>query len=319
MKSFIEQYREAAVAHSISRSSFNELFPTFQQEFQRFKPLDFYKFTRISEEIRDITEKAGNVWLKRQPQPTSANARIKLRNAAVSRAGKSFEFLITYYLNLGFIGSNAVVTVPTKALIADCFRDCTAVTFKGQSTQTSEIDNYVIVFPDSDKAPELHKKIKLLNANELKKLITKYSEHYFTEIQLGALQLKTNWNDTAQAPTLWNIIYELSKTKKLIGTGVQVGNNGWYLHDLKQFTYSFVTRPTQDPDSFTTTGTPVARVGSLSGGNYWGCPAKPAIAKTVSDIYGIFQSAFSASPQRKLLGKEFQKLNNQTDYSYFQF
>ena len=26
--------------------SFNELFPTFQQEFQRFKPLDFNKFSK---------------------------------------------------------------------------------------------------------------------------------------------------------------------------------------------------------------------------------------------------------------------------------
>ena len=318
MKSFIEQYREAAVTHSMSKDSFKELFPTFQQEFQQFNPLDFIKFTKISEKIRDITGKAGNVWLAKQPQPNTSAARTKLRNAAVSRAGKSFEFLITYYLNLGFIASNAVVTVPTKDLIAECFKDCTAVTFRGQSTQTSEIDNYVIIFPDSEQAPELHKKIQPLTKNDLKKHITEYSEKYFCDIQLGALQLKTNWNDTAQAPTLWNIIYELAKNKQLNNTGVQVGNNGWYLHDLKEFTYSFITRPTQDPNSFTATGTPVARVGSLSGGNYWGCSTKPAIAKKISDIYGIFQSAFGGTSQRVLLNNEFKKLNNQTDYDYFQ-
>ena len=58
-------------------------------------------------------------------------------------------------------------------------------------------------------------------------------------------QCKTNWNDNAQVPMLWNMLYNQTRKGAVIPNGFSIGKNGFNLKNLGAFGYGFVTVPTQ--------------------------------------------------------------------------
>ena len=88
---------------------------------------------------------------------------------------------------------------------------------------------------------------------------------------------------------LWDMIYQFRGIK---GHSVRIGVAGVDLDDLDDFTYSFVTVPTQS-NPIKQNSMAVRRVESLSGGNYWGKPSATGVAESLSEIFKrVFKVAF---------------------------
>lgn len=219
----------------------------------------------------------------------------------VSAGGTAWECLVTYYLNLVFTGTNCVALKYKKGLVPTAMQDATTVSYGNHQTN-SESDICVVLYPDDFKFPSPQKTIKgymdRLNAEVARR---------FVDMQLGVIQCKTNWNDNAQIPMLWDMVYRASFGA---GTRITVGRNGRNVRallrqqpgtqSLKGFTYSFVTVPTTR-GKFTPTSTAVKRVDNLTGGNYWGQPSVNGVAKSIQEIFlANFGDAFPRGVQHSI-------------------
>jgi hypothetical protein len=198
---------------------------------------------------------------------------------SLSGGGAAWEGLICWYLNLVMTGSRAVVVKQSKSLIPKTLSDAMTVTYKNVPTNT-ESDLSGIIFPQ---------KIQDISNQYNASILNSFIEDNIADISLHNIQCKTNWNDNAQIPMLWDMIYQFRGVKK---HSVRIGVSGVDLDDLADFTYSFVTVPTQSkpikPNSMA-----VRRVESLSGGNYWGRSSQAGVAESLSEIFKrVFKSAF---------------------------
>lgn len=198
---------------------------------------------------------------------------------SLSGGGAAWEGLVCWYLNLVMTGSRAVVLKQSKNLIPKTLSDAMTVTYKNVPTNT-ESDLSGIVFPENF--------VSIGNIYDRESL-NSFIDENLSNISLHNIQCKTNWNDNAQVPMLWDMIYQFRGIKR---HSVRIGVSGVDLDDLADFTYSFVTVPTQSrpikPNSMA-----VRRVESLSGGNYWGRPSQAGVAESLSEIFKrVFKSAF---------------------------
>jgi hypothetical protein len=133
----------------------------------------------------------------------------------------------------------------------------------------------------------------------------------FSEFGLGIIQCKTNWNDSAQIPMLWDMVYSSDGFGK---RNITVGTSAYSIRDLQSFWYAFATVPTTR-GPFTSTKTNVLRVRGISGGNYWGQPTKSSVASSIKEIFcRNFRNAFD-KPQRITLKENLEHLDS--SYSYF--
>lgn len=198
---------------------------------------------------------------------------------SLSGGGAAWEGLVCWYLNLVMINSRAVVIKQHRSLIPPALASAMTVTYKNVPTNT-ESDLSGIIFPNDEKFLIDEFDQSILNSIVAAKI---------SEISLHNIQCKTNWNDNAQIPMLWDMIYQF---RGVSGHSVHIGVNGYDLDDLKSFTYSFVTVPSQKRE-IKPNCMAVRRVESLSGGNYWGKPTRSGVAASLSEIFKrVFKSAF---------------------------
>ena len=195
---------------------------------------------------------------------------------AVSAGGATWEALVCYYLNLCLIGSNAVVFkknshVPSRIL------DAVRVSY-GNVAANTESDLIAVTFPDDpdELGKPLAKREPVLNRLE------EISHSRLNEMQVTIIQCKTNWNDNAQIPMLWDMVYQARESSN---KRVNVGSQNVSPSDFQHFSYAFVTVPSNKLETFKTTSLPVKRVSELSGGNYWGLQSKQGIAKELREIF----------------------------------
>ena len=193
----------------------------------------------------------------------------------VSSGGAAWEALVCWYLNLCLVGSRVVVVKSKKSNIPDPISDCISVNY-GNFRSNTESDLLAITFP---KHPKLGDEF-LQGHSDLKAILNSAVNERFHETELTIIQCKTNWNDNAQIPMLWDLIYS---AKGFDGVA-SVGANQYYHTKLKRFSYAFVTVPTVDPKNFKPTSTSVKRVQKLSGGNYWGLPEREGVAMNIRSI-----------------------------------
>ncbi|MCG7493895.1 hypothetical protein [Thalassobius sp. Cn5-15] len=202
---------------------------------------------------------------------------------SLSGGGAGWESLVTWYLNLVFSGTNAVAMRQSQAVVPRTLLDATTIRYGNHQTNT-ESDVCVVVYPENFNFPVLDKDfMKNLDAEVAKRI---------GDIELGIIQCKTNWNDNAQVPMLWDMVYRASFGP---GTGIHIGKNGYSVKNLQRFTYSFVTVPSQKEGRMPSKSTQMAvkRVANLTGGNYWGLPTKSGVALSLSEIFDSnFASAF---------------------------
>lgn len=148
--------------------------------------------------------------------------------------------------------------------------DALCVTIQNSQTNT-ESDIIIFSLPEAE----------LLTSSSLD-AINEHLTHRTNQSDLAVLQCKTNWNDNAQIPMLWDLIYN-STTFRI--PNVSVGRSGFNPTSFRQFSYGFVTVPTQKKD-ITATHLNVLRVRGMTGGNYWGKSTSSGIAASVKEFPG---------------------------------
>lgn len=229
----------------------------------------------------------------------------------LSAGGTGWEALITWFFNLCTAGSR-VVAVKKTGTLPSPIKDSITVNYANFAC-SSESDITVIVFPDdprfTDPNPSLYNNRRKIDKNALDTLVA----NTFTQFEVGIIQCKTNWNDNAQIPMLWDMIYSAGGFR---GRQISVGVNTYSIQQLDSFTYAFVTVPTNRLNNFKITSTSVGRVKNLSGGNYWGHPTTNGIARNVKEIFKNYSNGFINGNIRLTLQSALSQLNG--DLSYFQ-
>lgn len=260
----IEGLRKEAV-HSLHRmGTFAKCWPIWRSEVSNrtFNLSD-------ASAIYDLGEQLSEIFAL-----TSAGGRDQ---GSLSGGGAAWEALVCWYLNLVMIGSRAVVIKQNKRLIPEALLSAMTVVY-GNSPTNTESDLSGVIFPDDFRLKD--------SRYDAAKFAT-YVAQNIKEFSLHNIQCKTNWNDNAQVPMLWDMIYSFRGVKN---KNVHIGDDGFDLDDLRDFTYSFVTVPSQKKP-IKANSMAVQRVQSLSGGNFWG---KPTDAHVALGLPSIFKRVFKA-------------------------
>lgn len=222
--------------------------------------------------------------------------------ASLSGGGSAWESLITWYMNLILAGTPSVAIKMNKALIPAPLLEAIAVSYGNIKTNT-ESDILVVTFPEEQISVHQDKKRFFED-------ITSFTESYFSKFSLDIIQCKTNWNDNAQIPMLWDMLYSANSFKN---TKISIGSSEYSIQSLERFSYSFVTVPTSR-GSFKPDNLCVLRVANISGGNYWGQATKAGVASSIKEIFNRnFRSSCADFVDNA--SKTYQKIDS--TYSYF--
>lgn len=208
---------------------------------------------------------------------------FSVSQSANSVGGTAWECLVCWYLNLALWGTDVVVVKPIQKFLPEVISDALTVSIQNVSTNT-ESDLVAFTIPNGTQAGSL----ALAEINGLIRT-------HCAEISVCVVQCKTNWNDNAQIPMLWDLIYNSSGAFRV--PGVTVGQNGVSPSQFRRFTYAFVTVPTSR-GPYTESKLPVLRVRGLTGGNYWGRPTVTGVARSIKEFLTTnFAPSFSGTVQ----------------------
>jgi hypothetical protein len=297
----LESYRKAAVESAMSTRSAINSQPHWTKTISAITRgrLSGRVIFDLGDHLRDIFNSSSQ-----------GNTRVgENTNSSVSSGGAAWESLVCWYLNLCLIGSNVVVIKSKKDLLPRFVTDAIAVKYNNFKSNT-EADLIYIAFPAVVEWPE--KGAKELFSNYLDRVLS--TAFSMKDIGIGVIQTKTNWNDNAQIPMLWDMVY----SAKGFGRNVTVGSKGRSIESFASFTYSFVTVPSQKDTerNYKVNSTSVNRVRNISGGNYWGLPNKDGVADSLNEFIGRNLSEYV--PGSDLIGWLDQQLRLiKTDYAYF--
>lgn len=214
--------------------------------------------------------------------------------SGVASAGNVWEALICWYLNLCLANTRVVVIKQSKNLIPFPIKEAITVSY-GNFPSNTEADLIAITFPNHEDYENditafnnhneiLNNNINIFNQRtnrfNYKGVIDFLTDRDFNHYEVAIMQCKTNWNDNAQIPMLWDMIYSAQG----FGHQISVGRSGYSIGRLHKFTYSFITVPTVSREKINPRSTQVKRVANLSGGNYWGYPSQSHVANSVKEI-----------------------------------
>lgn len=217
----------------------------------------------------------------------------------VSAGGTAWESLVCWYINLCTIGSRTVA-IRKMSLVPKPIQDAITVNY-GNFACNTESDITVITFPNLDEYKmDLNDLTIMNNETQIDTFVRNSlnNEIYntlcardFDNLEIGVIQCKTNWNDNAQIPMLWDMIYSANGFS---GRNITIGREGFNIHDTTKFTYSFVTVPSNVRANYNSNSVAVKRVTNLSGGNYWGKNTEQNVARSLKEIFtNNFQSGYT--------------------------
>lgn len=309
-QNIVEALREASISKLFNANVFATSFGSWSTEISRLIP------ARTPRQILDLGDHLSEIF-----RTTSTGTRGQ---GDVSGGGAAWESLVCWYLNLCLIGRRTVVIKHNRELIPKPISDAITVNYHNFVSNT-ESDLIAITFPDREDYSIDKDNIRVLDENGLPvtlrigrnnrydsmAVLNALCHRDFTDIEIHIIQCKTNWNDNAQIPMLWDMIYSATHFR----TNVTVGKNGYAIADVARFTYSFVTVPTSRIDGITANSTCVKRVTNITGGNYWGRPTENHIANSIKEMLQRNLSTGHARNHLTTLNVELGRLN--TDYSFF--
>lgn len=308
-QNIVEYLREEAVKRLFEIKTFSKNWPIWRDKMFEFLPdINARNILNLGDHMKSIF---------------TTTSVVGRRQGDLSASGVGWEALICWYMNLCLLERRTVVIKHNKTLIPLPIREAITVKYDNIITST-ESDLIAITFPDKPEYTTLDKfqiqvsddSGKLMNTRNKKgkfnKLIIDALVHRdFNQFEIGIIQCKTNWNDTAQIPMLWDMIYSSEGFTK---NSISVGTSAYSIKDVQRFTYSFVTVPTVKKD-IKPTSIAVQRVRNLSGGNYWGMPSTSGVANSIKEIFGKNFSSGSSIRLLETLDGALSRLNS--DYSYF--
>lgn len=268
---FLEAYRKEQIKRLQGMKSFGSCWPIWEEQILRHTNnfTDARGVYDLGSKLSDIFRSTGGVGRDQ---------------ASLSGGGAAWEALVCWYLNLVFAGTRAIAFKQNRALVPPCIFDAATVTY-GNSPTNTESDISVIVVPKGASLPT--------NVTGRLETFEALLKQDFSQVTLGIIQCKTNWNDNAQIPMLWDMVYKADYAKS---SGVVIGRNGYSVRHLN-FSYSFVVVPSQKAE-IAAGSVPTIRVNALSGGNFWGQATKKGVALSLNEIFmRNFGSAFNSNVQ----------------------
>jgi hypothetical protein len=309
MPAIVEFIRQKAVERLFKAASFNNAWPSWKPQILRHAGNP-----PTATNVIDLGDHLSGIF------KSTARGR---NQSSVSVGGAAWERLVCWYLNLCLIGSRTVVMKQHKDLLPEPIRDALTVNY-GSFPSNTEADLVAITFPDHADFTTDIQQLAIQNGGRqiptfvrrkfnYKEVINHLADIHFGDIEIGIIQCKTNWNDNAQIPMLWDIVYSAGQFTR---RGISVGRATYTIVHLSRFSYSFVTVPTSSRMwSYTPNCTAVKRVTGLSGGNYWGLSTRPAVAASIKEIFLRVLNHGSSTNIRNDLRQGLSSL--QTSYSYF--
>ena len=222
------------------------------------------------------------------------------------------------------MGRRTVVIKHNKKLIPEPISNAITVNY-GSFISNTESDLIGITFPDKveysidktmiDVVDENGNKVEIKSRGTMKynllEVLNALVARDFAEIEIHIIQCKTNWNDNAQIPMLWDMVY-LAKTFK---TGITIGRESYSINNARLFSYAFATVPTVKVEKLKPTSVAVSRVRNLSGGNYWGMKTVSGIASSMKEMLNRNLATGSEQSHTQTLADAIPKLTS--DYAYF--
>ncbi len=196
--------------------------------------------------------------------------------STLSAGGNAWETLVCYYLNLCLIGTNSIV-IKKRSLVPMVIQKALTVSY-GNTDANTESDLVCINFPDD---PALYSELR--SREKLVDRLNTIADAHWRDLSVLVVQTKTNWNDNAQIPMLWDMVYQGAPHfgEVQVGTGTKYFGRDEEYADIR---YAFVTVPT-NKSGYKPTSMPVERVRNLSGGNYWGKESEKGIAKSLDRVF----------------------------------
>lgn len=310
-QNIVEYLREQAIGKLFGTAGFKGAWPVWQSEISRLAPgFTEYQLFDLGDSLKDIFY--------------TTNTSLSRSQSDVSGGGANWEALVCWYLNLCLVGRRTVVIKHNAALIPPCVADAITVNY-GTFASNTESDLIAITFPDNPEYTCDKDSIVINDRNgqlvpthrtkrskyNLLEVIGALCARDFNDIEIHIIQCKTNWNDNAQVPMLWDAVYSATNFR----SGVSVGQNGYSITDISRFTYSFVTVPTVRLERIKKDSLCVLRVMHLSGGNYWGMPTEAGIANSIKEMLNRNLKSGSSKSHITTIKEALPLLN--TTYSYF--
>ena len=308
-QSIVEALREASINNLFRTGVFSSCFTRWVPQINALTP------AKTSRQVIDLGDHLSEIFVLTRPEGRG--------QGEVSGGGAAWEALVCWYLNLCLIGRRTVVIKHHRSLIPTPVSDAITVNYNNFVSNT-ESDLIAITFPERPEYSIDKETINVLDENgvqvptvvgrgryNLGSIMNALCHRDFSDLEIHIIQCKTNWNDNAQIPMLWDMIYSANTFR----TNITVGRNGYAIRDIDRFTYSFVTVPTSRIIGINANSTCVKRVAHLSGGNYWGRPTVNNVANSVKEMLQRNLASGHRSNHLTTLSTELQRLN--TDYQYF--
>jgi hypothetical protein len=190
--------------------------------------------------------------------------------ASVSGGGSAWECFVTWYLNLVFWDTDVVATRQNRQFVPEHINKALSVTISNQQTNT---ESDIVVYRVNQDSFRKNVDVTAINA------VVAAGIH---NTDVAVVQCKTNWNDNAQIPMLWDLIYNSSSSFRI--PNVSVGVGGVNPASFRRFAYAFVTVPTSR-GPFNPTSLCVLRVKNMTGGNYWGKSSRQGVAGCLNEFF----------------------------------
>ena len=316
-QNIIEYWRKESIESLFALKSMQDVWIIWQAVIRGRVPV------RNASNIFNLGDSLYDIFYSSNTRP-SGSTTVSEEQSEVSVGGTVWECLVCWYLNLCLIGRNTIVIKHNKNLIPKSISDAITVQYNTNASNT-ESDLIALTFPNhsllSSDIDSLALRdrggvpITLRNRTgkyNLKPVIDAITEELFDDVEIHIIQCKTNWNDNAQIPMLWDMVYSAQRFNR----SITVGKNGREIN-RNTFTYSFVTVPTVNPSKIKSTSVCVKRVENLSGGNYWGRPSASGVAKNIKEMLQRNLSSGHTDPVMTTLRNELSKADFSTLYDYF--
>lgn len=232
----------------------------------------------------------------------------------VSAGGTAWESLVAWYVNLCTAGTRAVA-IKKMSLVPSPIQDAITVNYGNFSCNT-ESDITVIIFPDRPEFTEDAAANGFVNSRGQIDygVLNQAVSNSFSDFSIGIIQCKTNWNDNAQVPMLWDMIYSAGGFR---GRNITIGRNSFSIQKCASFSFAFVTVPINVSETFTDQSLAVKQVTNISGGNYWGKETKKHVARSVKEIFvNNYLSGYNRSILEDI-SANLGEFNERGNYAYF--
>lgn len=312
-QNIVEKLREEAINRLFETNGFATAWPTWTNVISANAPAPTPRqIINLGDHLKDIFY--------------STNVGNGRTQSEVSGGGANWEALVCWYLNLCCIGRRTVVIKHHKSLIPTPISNAITVNY-GNFPSNTESDLIAITFPDKPEYSMDKDSININDENDIPVQLysrTKYNflnvlnalvARDFADIEIHIIQCKTNWNDNAQIPMLWDMIYSSTAFR----ADITIGREGYNMNNARLFSYAFATVPTVNPAKISRSSVCVSRVRNLSGGNYWGRPSEDGIASSIKEMLNRNLATGSTASHLDTLTIAIPELNSTGIYSYFHF